>query len=95
MRSRRSLLSAILAAALLLGQWLSAAHEPDHALQSGAAHACAVCAHANGAGHGALPALPTLALDLTAAASELAATASPLEAIVRHHPIRGPPALLA
>lgn len=94
MRSRRSLISAVLAAALLLGQWLAAAHEPDHALQPGAAHACAVCVYAHGAGNGALPALPALALDRAGIAPAAIAAASPLSASVRHHPIRGPPLLL-
>lgn len=95
MRSRRSLVSAVLAAALLLGQWLAAAHEPDHALQPGAAHACAVCAYAHGAGSGALPSPPALALGRAATTAEAPYAASPLAAAVRHHPIRGPPTLLA
>ena len=95
MRSRRSLVSAVLAAALLLGQWLAAAHEPDHALKPGAAHACAVCVYAHGAGTGALPAAPLLALDGGTELAHVAVTASPVAVAVRHHPIRGPPALLA
>lgn len=95
MRSRRPLLTAILAAALLLGQWLAAAHEPDHALQPGAAHGCVVCAYAHGAGSGALPQTPALALSAGSEAPAAGAAASPLAAALRHHPIRGPPALLA
>ena len=96
MRPRRSLISAVLTAALLLGQWLAAAHEPDHALQPGAAHACAVCAYAHGAGNGALQAaVPHLILNGAAEAPDTPATASPLAALLRHHPIRGPPILLA
>lgn len=95
MRARRPLVSAVLAAALLLGQWLAAAHEPDHALQSGAAHACAVCVYAHGAGTGAVPASPALVLEAAAAPAHVAVAADPLAAVVRHHPIRGPPALLA
>lgn len=95
MRSRRSLISLVLAAALLAGQWLAAAHEPDHALQPGAAHACAVCVYAHGAGTGALPAVPHLVLDGAVEAPEAPAAAGPLAASLRNHPIRGPPALLA
>lgn len=94
MRSHRSLISAVLAAALLLGQWLAAAHEPDHALQPGA-HACATCAYAHGTGHGALPAMPAIALDRSAAAPAALLAAIPVAGALRHHPIRGPPALLA
>jgi hypothetical protein len=95
MRPRRSLISAVLTAALLLGQWLAAAHEPDHALQPGAAHACAVCVYAHGAGSGAMQAVPNLVLDGAVEAPDTPATASPLAALLRHHPIRGPPVLLA
>lgn len=95
MRSRRSLISAVLAAALLLGQWLAAAHDSDHALQSGVAHACAVCVYAHGAGTGALPAPPVLVLGPSAESIEATVEAHPLAATVRNHPIRGPPALLA
>lgn len=94
MRSRRSLVSAVLAAALLLGQWLTATHEPDHALQPGA-DACAVCAYAHGAGSGALPSAPALALEGAAIAPESMPVAAPRATALRHHPIRGPPALLA
>lgn len=95
MAKRRSVLSAVLAAALLLGQWLSAAHEPDHALQPGAAHGCAVCVYAQGAGAGLLPSIHLAQLDALPVAPEgpvairLRATAQ------RHHPIRGPPTILA
>jgi len=94
MRSRRSLVSAVLAAALLLGQWLAAAHEPDHALKPGAAHACAVCVYAHGAGTGALPAAPLLALDAATELAHVTVTTSLVAVAVRHHPIRGPPVLL-
>jgi hypothetical protein len=94
MRSRRSLISAVLAAALLLGQWLAAAHEGEHALKPGATHACAVCVYAHGAGSGAVPHVPGLALGSPAQAPEPSLAASPLAAAVRNHPIRGPPALL-
>jgi hypothetical protein len=93
MRSRRSLISAVLAAAILVGQWLAAAHEPDHALQAGAAHACAVCIYAHGAGSGALPSLPSLALDRAVDVPAAIVAGSPLAASVRSHPIRGPPLL--
>ena len=95
MRSRRSLISLVLAAAVLAGQWLVAAHDTDHGLQPGAAHACAVCVYAHGAGAGALPAVPHLILDGAAEAPETPAVENPLAASLRHHPIRGPPALLA
>jgi hypothetical protein len=95
MRSRQPLISAVLALAVLLGQWLTAAHAPDHALQPGAAHVCAVCVYAHGAATGALPAMPRLTFDAGADAPEIFVAASPLAATLRHHPIRGPPALLA
>lgn len=94
MRPRRSLVSAVLAAAVLLGQWLAAAHEPDHGLQPGAAHACAVCVYAQGAGSGALPIAQVLVLDRTVEVPKFFVAASPLAATVRNHPIRGPPARL-
>jgi len=93
-RSRRPLISLVLAATLLAGQWLAAAHEPDHALQPGAAHACAICVYAHGAGSGALPAVPHLVLDGVIEAPESCAAANPLAGILRSHPIRGPPTLL-
>ena len=95
MRSHQSFIAAVLAAALLLGQWLAAAHDPDHALQSGAADACAVCVYAHGAGNGVLPTLPALVLNASVEPAAVDVVARPLAAIVRHHPIRGPPALLA
>ena len=93
MRSRRPLISAVLAAALLVGQWLAAAHEPEHALP-GTAHACAICVYAHGAGTGALPASPVLALEVAREAPDSLTAANPLAATVRNHPIRGPPSLL-
>lgn len=95
MRSRRPLITALLAAALLLGQWLAAAHEPEHALQPGAAHGCVVCVYAHGAGTGALPHLPVLVLAAAAEIPGFPATAGPRAAAPRHHPIRGPPSFLA
>lgn len=94
MRSRRPLISVALAAALLLGQWLAAAHEPDHALQPGAAHACAVCVYAHGAGAGLTPSIAALKISGALEAPEIFATGHPLAATLRNHPIRGPPALL-
>ena len=94
MRSHRPLLSLLLAAALLAGQWLAAVHAEEHALQP-TAHACAVCLHADSTGAGSLPAVPHLVLDTAVAAPEAAAAARALAAILRHHPIRGPPALPA
>ena len=93
MRSHRTLISAVLAVAVLAGQWLAAAHEPEHSLQPGAAHACAVCVHADGAG----PVTLAIPVPLAAAAErpERVATDSPRAAAVRNHPIRGPPAALA
>lgn len=92
---RRPLLSAVLALTVLVGQWLAAAHDADHALQPGAAHACAVCAHADGVGAGAVPAAAALQLLSGAEAPVIRVASSPLAATVRNHPIRGPPALLA
>jgi hypothetical protein len=94
MRRRIPLISLLLAAALLAGQWLCAVHETGHALQ-GATPACSVCISAHQAGAGAVPAIPHLALDGASSAPEAPAIASPLAATLRHHPIRGPPALLA
>lgn len=95
MRTRRPLLNLLLAAGLLLGQWLVAGHDGDHGLQPGAAHACAVCVYAQGSGAGALPALPQLSLAAAVAVPDTLRPADPRAAAVRHHPIRGPPALLA
>ena len=95
MRSRQPLISAVLALALLVGQWLAAVHAPDHAVQPGGSHDCAICVYAHGAGTGALPSLPAvigLAPSTDAPASFIAARIS--AAASRHHPIRGPPALL-
>ena len=93
MRIPRSLVSLLLAVSVLAGQWLTATHESDHGLQPGASHACAICVYAHGAGAGALPALPTLTLEVAHAAPELPALASAYDAILRDHPIRGPPSL--
>jgi len=94
MRRRVPLISLLLAAALLAGQALAAAHDSDHGLQPGAAHSCVVCVYAHGAGHGALPAVPQLALALTAEAPDVQPAAATAAVTVRLHPIRGPPALL-
>jgi len=93
-RSRLPLISLVLAATLLAGQWLAATHDSDHAQQPGAAHVCAVCVYAHGAGTGALPVVAQLNLDGAGAAPDNAAVANPLAITSRHHPIRGPPALL-
>jgi len=95
MRSRQPLISAVLALAVLFGQWLAVAHAEDHALQPGAAHVCAVCVYAHGAGHGALPAVPRLALGASIEAPEIPLAATSSAVTVRLHPIRGPPALLS
>lgn len=92
---RQSLISAVLAAALLLGQALAAAHDPDHGLQPGAAHACAVCVYAHGAGHGVVPGAPTLVFEAPAEARPTAPVMAQAAVAVRLHPIRGPPALLS
>lgn len=95
MRRRLPLISLLLAAALLAGPVIAAAHAPDHGLQPGASDSCVICVYAHGAGHGALPATPALALDGAADAPEGRAATQPLAATLRHHPIRGPPGLLA
>ncbi len=95
MRRRVPLISLLLAATLLAGQWLVAAHDSDHGLQASASHACAVCVYAHGAGHGALPATPQLALALAAEVPEIPLMAAAAAVTVRLHPIRGPPVLLA
>lgn len=95
MRRRRPLISLVLAAALLAGQWLAATHDPDHGLQAGAADGCVVCVYAHGAGAGALPATPQLVLEPGAEVPDAAPAGNTLAATLRNHPIRGPPALLA
>ena len=95
MRSRLPLLSALLAAALMVGQWLCAVHETEHGLQAGSAQVCAVCVYAHGAGAGMPPALPGLVLASMPEVPAAPIVAHPLDATLRHHPIRGPPALLA
>jgi hypothetical protein len=90
---RRSLISAVLAAALLLGQALAGAHDSGHGLQPGAAHACAVCVYAHGAGHGVVPGVPTLVFEPPVAAPHAATVLAQAAVTVRLHPIRGPPAL--
>lgn len=95
MRTRRTVLHLLLAASLLLGQWLAAGHDGEHGLQSGAGDACAVCVYAHGAGTGALPALPQLVIQSGPVAPPALSVAGPRVVAVRHHPIRGPPALLA
>ena len=94
MRRRLPLVSLLLAAALLAGQWLCAVHESDHALQ-GATPACSVCVAAHGAGAGALPSLPLLALEFASAPPEATVADRLPAAVFLDHPIRGPPALLA
>jgi len=94
MRSHRSLICALLALAVLAGQWVCAVHESDHALQN-AATSCAICVAAHGAGAGALPAMPSLDVVAPVAAPEMPRVATATAVTVRLHPIRGPPALLA
>jgi hypothetical protein len=94
MRSRRPLITLFLAASLLVGQWLAAGHDPDHGLQPGAAHACAICVYAHGAGAGALPTLAPLLFAIAAETPVTYVAAMPVAARTRHHPIRGPPQLL-
>lgn len=93
--SHRSLVSLVLAAALLVGQWLSASHETEHSLIPDAAHVCAICVYAHGAGHGALPASAALAVGGGVDIPDAVATSTPVAVAVRLHPIRGPPALPA
>jgi hypothetical protein len=90
---RRPLVSFVLAAALLLGQGLAAAHDSDHGLQE-AAHACVVCVYAHGAGHGALPVAPALVFAAPGEAPHAAPATARIALAVRLHPIRGPPTLL-
>jgi hypothetical protein len=92
--SRRSLVSLVLAAALLAGPVLASAHDSDHGLQE-AAHACVVCVYAHGAGHGALPVALALVFAAPAAAPDAPAASPRVTLAIRLHPIRGPPALLA
>lgn len=94
MASHRPLISLVLAAALLAGQWLAAAHQPEHGMQPAAEHACAVCVYAHGAATGAVPAVPHVTIDGVLLAPETPADVGRLAAILRQHPIRGPPALL-
>jgi hypothetical protein len=95
MPRRLTLVPLLLAAALFAGPVLASAHDADHGLQPGAAHACVVCAYAHGAGHGALPVTPGLVLAAPGEAPHAGPTAAQGTVAVRLHPIRGPPALLA
>ena len=95
MRSRRSLISLVLAATLLAGQWFCAVHDTEHELTAGTAQTCAVCVCAHGAGTGALPTFAHLSFDGAAEAPDNTTVANPQAVTSRHHPIRGPPALLA
>jgi hypothetical protein len=95
MRLRQPLISAVLTLALLLGQWLAATHGSDHALQPNGSDNCAVCVYAHSAGAGALPTVPVVALAAPAEAPTTDIATRPHAAAIRHHPIRGPPALLA
>ena len=90
---RRERLSLILALALMAGQWLSAAHGPEHLLQADAAH-CAVCVFSDASGTGALAS--TGAILLFAAAEAPYAGHSPVSAAFApgRPPIRGPPVAL-
>lgn len=94
MRSHRSLISALLALAVLAGQWVCAVHESDHALQN-AATTCATCAAAHGAGAGVLPAAPAIVIAGAVEAPVIRLAATCTAVTVRLHPIRGPPTLLA
>jgi hypothetical protein len=95
MRRRLPLVSLLLAAALLAGQALVSAHDYSHELLPGAAHGCVVCVYAHGAGHGALPAAPVLALAGTSESPVAALAGAQAAVTVRLHPIRGPPTLLS
>lgn len=93
--SRRPLITLALAAALLLGNWLSAGHDRDHGLQAGASHACTVCAYASGAASGVLPSVSVLSM-VDAGAAEVLFAAAPAQSTGRHQqPIRGPPTFRA
>ena len=94
MRRRVPLISLLLAATLLAGQAVLGAHDSSHELVPGAAHGCVVCVYAHGAGHGALPATPRLALATSVESPEIPLMAAAAAVTVRLHPIRGPPALL-
>lgn len=93
MRRRVPLISLLLAATLLAGQAVAAAHDSDHGLQPGAAHGCVVCVYAHGAGHGALPATPAVAIAGPVYVPDAALAVAQTAVTVRLHPIRGPPAL--
>jgi hypothetical protein len=95
MNLRSPLISLVLAAALFAAPVLASAHAGDHGLQPGASHACVVCVYAHGAGHGALPAAPKLALVPALEAPEAPLAAANAAVTVRLHPIRGPPLRLA
>lgn len=95
MRRRLPLISLLLAAVLLAGPVLAAAHDPDHGLQAGTNHSCVVCVYAHGAGHGALPAVPRIDHGTAAESPEATQAAAATAVTVRLHPIRGPPALLS
>lgn len=95
MLRRFMLIPLLLAAALLAGPVLASVHDADHGLQPGAAHGCVVCVYAHGAGHGAMPVAPVVAVAGTSEAPAAARAVPQASVAVRLHPIRGPPALLS
>jgi hypothetical protein len=94
MRRPLPMVSLLLAAALFAGPVLAAVHDADHGLQPGASHSCVVCVYAHGAGHGAVPAAPRVAVDAVAESPEAPPVTANAAVTVRLHPIRGPPGLL-
>lgn len=92
MSRRQGLIAALLALAVLLGQWAAVVHQGDHV--AGTAD-CTMCAYAHGLGSGVLPALPAVAINAGTEAPLTPVAARVAVAARRHHPIRGPPAVLA
>lgn len=92
---RRHLTPFLLIASLLLGLWVSAAHDPDHAGLGAHPDVCAVCVFAGAAGGGlavAIVALLFLAALVASASVAIAVPRSSRRAPIR---VRGPPAFLA
>lgn len=86
-----ALKKSLLILALLLGQWLMAAHALEHAA-AGADQICQLCLHAQGLDSAAAPvALPALALLHVAEAPPVTAPAIIPTVVPASYSIRGPP----
>jgi len=88
--------SVLLAAVLVLGQWLSFAHNREHnSLNPVAEQSCVFCLHAPGLGAG-LAKLPKFTVPACAHEAPVPCVdAAEIIAAPSYYSIRGPPALLA